>query len=683
MRPIISKALSGALFLTICAVLTAHSASPAADNLSATPSGTRTAAGREQISVQPTELSTDSLAPAAGHWEQTLAEAAETGDDYGCREALDRLVQKLAAREPERALKFVRLADSLLPEPRHALFRASLNVCWLWKQMIAANSFEATDHALAKLREKKPGSLTPEEQIELEFLTGLSIDYQSIAAEAYGNIPQAIPYVEQALRKLEKYPLGERVHLEKLCREELSDLYAYAKDRRAAGELEKCLDLHRAWLAMDTRSDRLHRDTTEYPMQIYGKMVFLLDLIPRERLTEYYDRCMRLARERNDLEEIYRTSARYYECMGDNLQAAAYVDSVLTFYARTGKKADLGSIYMAQSHMYEKAGDYEKALKAVREGNEYRYYNRMDEAQRNLAEMRTLLNVDRLELEKARLADRSKFFMLLAGAVVVLLLAGWIVYQQAMVRRLKQAKRLSHAAHEEAQRQSCRAQESEKMKTAFINSMCHEIRTPLNAINGFSELMLTEEDPDTRHLYQEEIRKSTAALTSLLENMLELSKLISTEEPLPVAETDVCLICAERLELQKQLSANPSVVYSFETIEGGGTCVVPTNAVYLTRVIDNLLQNAAKFTAAGRIALACHDDRTNRMLRISVSDTGIGIPPEKREWVFERFTKVDPFKPGTGIGLYLCRLVITRLGGDIHVCPEYEGGCCIRISLPY
>lgn len=49
----------------------------------------------------------------------------------------------------------------------------------------------------------------------------------------------------------------------------------------------------------------------------------------------------------------------------------------------------------------------------------------------------------------------------------------------------------------------------------------------------------------------------------------------------------------------------------------------------------------------------------------------------------QRFTKVDPFKPGTGIGLYLCRLVVTRLGGDIHVCPEYEGGCCIRISLPY
>lgn len=101
------------------------------------------------------------------------------------------------------------------------------------------------------------------------------------------------------------------------------------------------------------------------------------------------------------------------------------------------------------------------------------------------------------------------------------------------------------------------------------------------------------------------------------------------------------------------------------------------------RVVDNLMQNAAKFTAAGRITLSCRNDEAQRTLQISVSDTGIGIEPEKREWVFERFTKVDPFKPGSGIGLYLCRLIVTRLGGDIRVCPEYRGGCCIRIELPY
>ena len=572
MRPIFLRVLAGLMPLILCAVLTARAAVPAADSLSAALPEARTAADRERIYVQLADLSADSLSLAASFWEKALAEAVEAGDDYGCREALDRLVQKLAVREPDRALQYIHLADSLLPERRYALFRSSLNAFWLWKQMSAANSFEAIDRALAEFRERRPGSLTPEEQIEWEFLTGLSIDYSSIATEAYGNIPQAIPYVEKALAKLEKYPFEERVHLEKLCREELSDIYLYADDPRAADQIRRNIDLHRAWLAADTRFERPRRDTTEYLMRSYGKMVFLLDLIPREELSEYYDKCMRLARERNDREEIYSTSARYYECMGDNLQAAAYADSVLNFYIRTGKKADLGAIYIAQSHMYEKAGEYKKALKAVREGNDFRYYNRMDQAQGKLAEMQALYDVNRLELEKSRLAGRNKFFLLIAGGIVVAVLIGWIIYQQIMVRRLERTREQLTAANAEARRQSCRAQESEKMKTAFINSMCHEIRTPLNAINGFSELLLTEEDPETRQAFQTEIGKSTKALTTLLENMLELSQLISTEGPLPVAQTDVCLLCTERLELQKQLTDNPAIEY---VCEAGGVSRYP------------------------------------------------------------------------------------------------------------
>lgn len=102
----------------------------------------------------------------------------------------------------------------------------------------------------------------------------------------------------------------------------------------------------------------------------------------------------------------------------------------------------------------------------------------------------------------------------------------------------------------------------------------------------------------------------------------------------------------------------------------------------MTRVIDNLLQNAAKFTAAGSVTLSCEKDDLNGRLRIRIADTGIGIAPDKREWVFERFTKGDPFKPGSGIGLYLCRLIVTRLGGEIYVCPEYGEGCCIELLLP-
>jgi len=641
------------------------------------------AAGRERIYVQLADLSGDSLELAAPHWEAALAEAHKAGDTYGCKDALDFLVRKFADRDTRRAEKYIALADSILPGSRYALFRSSLYAYYLWKQMNDNNSIETVTRALEELKGKNYDRLTPEERIEWEFLTGLAIDFSSVTTEAYDNIAKAIPYVERALENLRKYPLEERLHLEKICHDELSDLYMLCKDKRAEEQIGQCIDLHRKWLAMDDRFERPHRDTTGYMMRAYAKMVYLRDLISRDKLNEYYQKCIGLARARGDMAEIYSTSARYYQCTGDYERAVAYIDSTITAYKSKGIKADLAPIYATQSYLYEKMGDYKNALKAVRTTNNIRFNERVEEAQSSLAEMQTLFEVGRLEFEKSRLTGRIRFIALLAGGILVLLLIGWSVYQYVMVRQLKQIRRQLTDANEEITRQSRRAMESEKMKTAFINSMCHEIRTPLNAINGFSDLLLEgDHDHDTRREFREQIWASTTALTTLLENMLELSRLVSSEEPLPLAETDLGLLCAERLQIQRELSQNPSVEY---VLKGGGrgTCVIPTNETYMTRVIDNLLQNAAKFTAAGSVTVCCDKDDRTRKLRIRVTDTGIGIAPDKQEWVFDRFTKVDSFKPGSGIGLYLCRLIVTRLGGAIRVCPDYRAGCCIEITLPY
>ena len=641
------------------------------------------AADRGRIYVQLADLSGDSLELAAPYWEAALAEAHKAGDTYGCKDALDFLVRKFADRDTRRAEKYIALSDSILPGSRHALFRSSLYAYYLWKQMNDNNSIETVTRALEELKGKNYDRLTPEERIEWEFLTGLAIDFSSVTTEAYDNIAKAIPYVERALENLRKYPLEERLHLEKICHDELSDLYMLCKDKRAEEQIGQCIDLHRKWLAMDDRFERPHRDTTGYMMRAYAKMVYLRDLISRDKLNEYYQKCIGLARARGDMAEIYSTSARYYQCTGDYERAVAYIDSTITAYKSKGIKADLAPIYATQSYLYEKMGDYKNALKAVRTTNNIRFNERVEEAQSSLAEMQTLFEVGRLEFEKSRLTGRIRFIALLAGGILVLLLIGWSVYQYVMVRQLKQIRRQLTDANEEITRQSRRAMESEKMKTAFINSMCHEIRTPLNAINGFSDLLLEgNHDAEARREFREQIWSNTTALTTLLENMLELSRLVSSEEPLPLAETDLGLLCAERLQIQRELSQNPSVEY---VLKGGGrgTCVIPTNETYMTRVIDNLLQNAAKFTAAGSVTVCCDKDDRTRKLRIRVTDTGIGIAPDKQEWVFDRFTKVDSFKPGSGIGLYLCRLIVTRLGGAIRVCPDYRAGCCIEITLPY
>ena len=574
MHHILLKALASGLIMSLFpyAAISAPPKPAQTDSLLTLLPKTPDAADRGRIYVQLADLSGDSLELAAPYWEAALAEAHKAGDTYGCKDALDFLVRKFADRDTRRAEKYIALSDSILPGSRHALFRSSLYAYYLWKQMNDNNSIETVTRALEELKGKNYDRLTPEERIEWEFLTGLAIDFSSVTTEAYDNIAKAIPYVERALENLRKYPLEERLHLEKICHDELSDLYMLCKDKRAEEQIGQCIDLHRKWLAMDDRFERPHRDTTGYMMRAYAKMVYLRDLISRDKLNEYYQKCIGLARARGDMAEIYSTSARYYQCTGDYERAVAYIDSTITAYKSKGIKADLAPIYATQSYLYEKMGDYKNALKAVRTTNNIRFNERVEEAQSSLAEMQTLFEVGRLEFEKSRLTGRIRFIALLAGGILVLLLIGWSVYQYVMVRQLKQIRRQLTDANEEITRQSRRAMESEKMKTAFINSMCHEIRTPLNAINGFSDLLLEgDHDHDTRREFREQIWASTTALTTLLENMLELSRLVSSEEPLPLAETDLGLLCAERLQIQRELSQNPSVEY---VLKGGGVAAL-------------------------------------------------------------------------------------------------------------
>lgn len=570
MRQMLLKALASGLIMSLFpfAAISAPAGPSHADSLLRLLSKTHDAVGRERIYVQLADLSGDSLELAAPYWDAALAEARKSGDLYGCKDALDFLVRKFAGRDSQRAEKYIALADSILPGPRHALFRSSLYAYYIWKLMNDNNAVETVKHELDRLKTKIHNELSPEERIEWEFLTGLSLDFSSLATEAYDNIGKAIPYVEQALKKLEAYPLEERLHMERICRDELSELYMLSKDKRAEKQIQQCIDLHRAWLAMDDRFERPYRDTTGYTMRAYSKMLYLRELISKEKATQYYGKCMELARARGDLAEIYSTSARYYQYMEEYERAVAYIDSAVTVYKRNGTKADFASIYAVQSWLYEHLGDYKNALEALRESNTIRHNDRVEEAQNSLAEMQTLFEVGQLELEKSRLANRMKFIALLAGGVLLLLLVGWSVYQYVMVRRLKQIRRQLTDANQEITRQSRRATESEKMKTAFINSMCHEIRTPLNAINGFSELLLDDTlDAHTRREFREQIWTNTTALTTLLKNMLELSSLVCSEAPLPQTDTDIGLLCAERLEYQKRQSNNPQVEYIFK---GGG-----------------------------------------------------------------------------------------------------------------
>lgn len=186
MRQMLLKALASGLIMSLFpfAAISAPAGPSHADSLLRLLAKTHDAVSRERIYVQLADLSGDSLNLAAPYWEAALAEAQKTGDIYGCKEALDFLVRKFAGRDARRAEKYIALADSILPGPRHALFRSSLYAYYIWKLMNDNNAVETVKHELDRLKTKIHNELSPEERIEWEFLTGLSIDFSALATEA-------------------------------------------------------------------------------------------------------------------------------------------------------------------------------------------------------------------------------------------------------------------------------------------------------------------------------------------------------------------------------------------------------------------------------------------------------------------------------------------------------------------
>ena len=508
---------------------------------------------------------------------------------------------------------------------------------------------------------------------------GISLDYLSLLTHAYREIGKAIPYIERALDKVSKFPMKDRIHFEILCRYELSDLYTATEDKKAADEINKMIELNREWNSLNTSFERKFLDESDYYMKQYSLIIFLGDLIDKKETQKYYEKYIGIARKKNKMKSTYETRARYYKTIGDYQASITYIDS--TILTKQYEPEVLIPLYTVKAGLYYKMKDYKNAYLTLKEGNRLQTKNKSTKREQQMAEMQTRFDVSKLELEKMSLAYKNKQIALIASCILLIGLIAWSIYQRYMVKRLKKMHRKLMVANEEVKRQSEKATESEKMKTAFLNSICHEIRTPLNSIAGFSELITDESlDAVTREEFKDLILNNSTVLLSMVNNILELSELVSSYEPLPVEPTDIHGLCIEEMEILKGRILNPDILCITEADKK--EIIIPTNAFYLSRVIGNLLGNAAKFTEKGTITLTCRIDEEQGVVVISITDTGIGIPTDKQEWVFERFTKVDDFKPGTGLGLYICRIIIQRLGGSISIDTCYTKGCKVLVCIP-
>jgi len=227
-----------------------------------------------------------------------------------------------------------------------------------------------------------------------------------------------------------------------------------------------------------------------------------------------------------------------------------------------------------------------------------------------------------------------------------------------------------------------KAEKASKMKSLFLANMSHEIRTPLNAIEGFSRVIVETDSQDDRMKFYEIIESNNNRLQSLVNEILDLSRVESGEIVVKKVATNLNELCTSVQNIFK-FRCPDSVKLEWE--KPLMEVMMNTDANRLTQVFSNLISNALKHTSSGKIAYGYKVLDEGANIEFFVEDTGSGIAKEDIDHIFETYVSRDAetSKNGYGLGLPLCKIIVEKLGGKISVNSEVGKGTIFRFVLPF
>lgn len=433
--------------------------------------------------------------------------------------------------------------------------------------------------------------------------------------------------------------------------------------------------------------------TKRHLLNAYSSLALSAKTLGKDIATSYYQHFMALNSQYPEAAafspeyERYFTSLNFYRLIDEYPKAIKYCDSVIHYFRNSGLKIDLSehvvSTLKDKIDMLDSLHLYKEAFYAHKEYAALLDSARLKNINDKLEDLEIQKRVDELVIEKKALEidlqkSRNQLYMFLSLFILAISSAVFVAFRlwkiNSLYKKLQESNRLVILASE-------KAQESEKMKNAFIKNMCHEVRTPLNAINGFAELIATEDNTlEEKQEFSKIIFENCNHITSMMNSVLEIAQLDSNKDDLPLSGVNIHLLCSCEMEQIKRLYGKPDIEYRLEGNREKDLAF--TNQSHFSLILSHLLNNANKFTEKGNITLSYEPDEEQNRMVVSITDTGCGISPDKREWIFERFTKADDFVPGSGLGLYLCRQIAHRLKGNIYVDPDYTTGLRIILTIP-
>lgn len=332
--------------------------------------------------------------------------------------------------------------------------------------------------------------------------------------------------------------------------------------------------------------------------------------------------------------------------------------------------------YDIRIRIYEMMGHLDWALQETNKRRDLRDSLNNDLLFSNINEVNAAAGITKLN-EQA--AEERELWL---GTVIILLfvalglsLSRYFSRQHYQKKIIRQNEQLEIALDE--------AKESERMKNAFIQHISHEIRTPLNVITGYAQVITNpafELGTAERDNMLQAIGRNTVAITDIVNDLLEISQEESKERYRRDDLIVVNAFCRHIMhEMEMKNSCHLNLCFQSSVHDG---LVIKSNQVGIERILQHLLGNALKFTEQGQVELAVRENTDEGNICFTVTDTGVGIPEDRYEQVFEHFYKVDSFKQGLGIGLSMSRKIAILLGGTLVIDKNYHEGTRMVLTLP-